>query len=174
MWIALGRPGGFATPPQVQSWLLYRSDHVVIDSVTFERNHGYCTGPTTLDPAVALHCLPQYWTELNSVTSIINLKVTICTTKLPPYRFAYFADFCCFQPRFWLFLRLLAAGNLLKMGGLAPRGSPTHFRRLPAACSLRKRQNLGRKHQKVSSMQPIGKEITNVQFGTLQTTTVEL
>ena len=67
-----------------------------------------------------------------------------------------------FQPRFWRFLRLLAAGNLLKMGGLAPRGSPTHFRRLPAACSLKKRQNLGRKHQKVSSMQPIGKEITIV------------
>ena len=102
---------------------------------------------------------------------------TFCHNLIPPIRFggyssknadlilawggfAYFADFCCFQPRFWLFLRLLAAGNLLKMGGLAPRGSPTHFRRLPAACSLRKRQNLGRKHQKVSSMQPIGKEIT--------------
>ena len=53
-----------------------------------------------------------------------------------------------FQPRFWLFLRLLAAGNLLKMGGLAPRGSPTHFRRLPAACSLRKRQNLAENFQR--------------------------
>ena len=64
-----------------------------------------------------------------------------------------------FQPRFWRFLRLLAAGNLLKMGGLAPRGSPTHFWRVPAARSLRKRQNLGRKHLKFYSTHPSGKEI---------------
>ena len=48
------------------------------------------------------------------------------------------------------------------MGGLASRGLSTHFLRLLATCSLRKRQNLGRKQLKATSIQPFVKEILNL------------
>ena len=57
-----------------------------------------------------------------SITSLINYYYTICTTKLPPYRLAYFGDLSQFSASILAIPEATRSWQPLKNGWARPKG----------------------------------------------------